>query len=156
MTANSAGICTNFKYQILTGLHALGTSVVRGTSAADTFKFALYTVNQGIGPSTTVYSSTGELSGTGNYTPGGVAVTNATQPLAYGTTGTWTPSASAVWSNLTSSGSFDTALLYNFSQGGTSGAAIAAFALGTQSITSGTLTLAMPTPGATTSLIQIA
>ena len=156
MTANSAGICVSFKYQILCGIHALGTSVVRGTSGADTLKFALFTVNQGIGPSTTQYTTVGELQGTGNYSPGGVTVTNATQPLAFGTTGTWTPSASAVWSNLSSSGSFDTALLYNFSQGGTSGAAIAAFALGTQSITNGTLTLAMPTPGATTSLIQIA
>jgi hypothetical protein len=151
--ANSAGICSSFKTQLLTGLHNFGVGVVRAATTADTFKFALFLTSASIGPTTTTYSTTGELAATGNYTAGGVAVTNATPPALSGTTACWTPSASAVWSNLTSSGAFDTALLYNSTQ---SAAAVAAYALGSQSITAGTLTLTMPANTAGNALVQIA
>ena len=39
--ANSQAMCTSFKQDLLNGLHAFGTSVVRASTAADTFKAAL-------------------------------------------------------------------------------------------------------------------
>jgi hypothetical protein len=154
MAANTYGILYTFKTQLLNGWHAFGTSVVRGATTADTFKLALYQTAQSLAPATTTaYTSTGELAATGNYTAGGVAVTQA-NPAISGSTACWTPGASAVWSNLTSSASFDTALLYNSTQSGTPGVAL--YSLGTQSITAGTLTLTMPANTAGNALVQIA
>jgi hypothetical protein len=42
-----------------------------------TLKGALYLASATTGPTNTVYTSTGELSATGNYTAGGNSVTNA-------------------------------------------------------------------------------
>jgi hypothetical protein len=109
-----------------------------------------------INRSTTVYSTTGELAGTGNYTQGGIAVTNANAPANTGGTGIvafWTPSASLSWANLTSSGAFDAMLLYNASN--TAKNAVAVFTFGSQSVTAGTFTLTMPTNDLTNGLIRI-
>ncbi len=72
--ANSQAICTSFKVELLNGIHALGTTVVRGGTGADTFKAALFLASASIGAGTTAYSATGEVSGT-NYTAGGVTLT---------------------------------------------------------------------------------
>src|SRR6185312_11759288 len=72
MAANAAGICTSFKVEMLQGFHALSSAF----RAADTLKAALYLQSQSIGPATTVYSVTGEVSGSG-YTAGGVTVGSA-------------------------------------------------------------------------------
>ena len=151
MAANSQAICATFKAQCLTGIHALGTTVVRGATTPDTVKAALYLVNQSIGAATSAYSATGEVSGTG-YSAGGVTVTNATAPSVSGTQGVWTPSASIAYSSVTLTSAFDTVLLYNSTQ---SNAAIAAYTFGSQTITAGTLTLTMPVNAAGTALIQL-
>ena len=152
--ANSQAITTQFKRDILKGLHAFGTAVVRAGTTVDSFKMALYLVTASRGAGDTVYNTTGELAGTGNYTQGGTAVTNATEPNTSGTTSFWTPSASVSWANLTSSGAFDAALLYNDTSA--SKLAVAVFTFGSQSITAGTFTMTMPTNDATTGLIRIA
>lgn len=152
--ANSQAMCTSFKQDILNGLHAFGTSVVRGGTGADTFKMALYLTTGSQGAATTVYSSTNELAGTGNYTQTGNTVTNATPPTTSGTTAYWTPSASVSWANLTSSGSFDCSLLYNSTAASKN--AVAVFTFGAQSITAGTFTLTMPTNDSSNALIRIA
>jgi hypothetical protein len=41
--AASQAMCTSFKVEILNGIHAFGTTVVRAATTADTFKIALYT-----------------------------------------------------------------------------------------------------------------
>jgi hypothetical protein len=151
--ANTQAICTSFKQDLLNGLHAFGTSVVRGGTGADTFKGALYLATATLGAATTAYSATGELAASGNYTAGGVAVTNATAPTTSGTTAFWTPSASLQWANLTSSGAFDTVLIYNNTASGKN--AVGVWTFGSQSITAGTFTLTMPTNDATHALIQI-
>jgi hypothetical protein len=138
----------------LNGLHAFGVSVIRAATTKDSFKLALYLVSASRGAGDTVYNTTGELAGTGNYTPGGAAVTKATVPAATGTTAFWTPSASVVWAALTSSGAFDAALLYNDTSA--TDLAVAVFTFGSQTITAGTFTLTMPTNDATTGLIRIA
>lgn len=152
MAANAQAITASFKAQCMSGVHALGVTVVRASTAADTVKAALYLVNQSIGAATTVYSGTGEVSGAG-YTAGGVVVTNSVAPSVSGTTGIWTPSANIVYSGVTLTSAFDTVLLYNSTQ---SNASIAAYTFGSQTITAGTLTLTVPANGASTALIQIA
>jgi len=77
--ANSQAMCTSFKGEILSGIHALGTTVVRAGTGADTLKAALYFASASLGAGTTVYSATGEVTGT-NYSAGGITVTNATAP----------------------------------------------------------------------------
>ncbi len=153
--ANSQAMCTQFKVDLLKGHHALGTCAeTRTGSTKDNLKIALYLASASRGAGDTVYNTTGELAGTGNYTQGGAAVTAATEPTSSGTTAYWTPSASVSWANLTSSGSFDCALLYN-DQFSTK-RAISVHTFGAQSITAGTFTLTMPTNDASTGLIRIA
>ena len=97
----------------MNGHHAFVTSVTRGSSAADSFKAALYLAAATVNASTTVYSATNEVTGTG-YTAGGVAFTWSA-PSSTGTTAFSTPSASFSWTGLTAS-AFDAVLLYNTTQ----------------------------------------
>ena len=150
--ANNQAMCTSFKQDLLNGLHAFGTSVTRGSTAADSFKAALYLTTASLGAATTAYSATGEVSGT-NYTAGGVAVTFGTAPTTSGTAAFVTPSANIVYSNVTLSTAFDTMLLYNNTASGKNAVSVHTF--GAQTITAGTLTLTMPTNAAGTALIQL-
>lgn len=152
--ANVQAMTSAFKRDILLGLHAFGASVVRGATTKDSFKLALYLVSASRGAADTVYNNTGELAASGNYTQGGVAVTNGTDPTVSGTTGIWTPTASAVWAALTSSGAFDAAVLYNDTSA--SKLAVGVFTFGSQSITAGTFTLTMPVNDASNALVRIA
>jgi hypothetical protein len=155
--ANTQAMCTSFMGELLTATHNFGTAPTRGSSAADTFKAALYLTSATINASTTAYSSTGEVSGT-NYTAGGVAVTNATAPSstnASATAGTayWTPSASITYTNVTLSTAFDTVLIYNSTQ---SNKAVSVHTFGSQTITAGTFTLTMPSNTTSTALLRLA
>lgn len=149
--ANSAGLTTSFKQDLLNGLHAFGTTVTRGGTGADTFKFALYQTTASIGPSTTAYTATGEVS-SANYTAGGAAVTNGVAPTTSGTTAYWTPSASVSWSNVTFT--TDCALLYNDTRTGKN--SVGSYTFSSQTVTAGNFTLTMPANAAATALIQIA
>jgi len=149
--ANSQAIATSFKGEVLSGIHALGTTVVRAGTTADTVKAALYLASASIGAATTAYSATGEVSGT-NYSAGGVTVTNGTAPTTSGTTGFWTPSANIVYTNVTLSTAFDCVLLYNSTQ---SNKAIASYTFGSQTITAGTFTLSMPVNDASNALLRL-
>lgn len=151
--ANTAALCTSFKQDLLNGLHAFGTSVVRGATTADTFKAALYLATATIGAATTAYSATNEVSGT-NYTAGGVTVTNATAPTTSGTTAFWTPSANFVWTTVTLSTAFDCVLLYNSTAAGKN--SVGSYTFGSQTVTAGTFTLTMPANASATALVQIA
>lgn len=151
--ANSQAVCTSFKVELMKGIHALGTTVVRGATTKDTIKAALYLASASLGAGTTAYSSTGEVSGT-NYTAGGVTVTNGTEPTNTSTTAHWTPSASIVYTTVTLSTAFDAVLLYNDTQSGDP--AIAVYTFGSQTITAGTFTLTMPTNDGTTGLLRLA
>lgn len=154
--ANTQAMTTAFKQEILNGTHAFGAqgaNSVRTVTTKDVFKAALYLATASRGAGDTVYSTTGELAGTGNYTQGGITVTNATAPTTSGTTAYWTPSASLSWANLTSSGSFDAVVLYNSSNSATAEVSVHTF--GAQSITTGTFTLTMPTNDSSNALIRI-
>jgi hypothetical protein len=145
-------MATSFKGEILSGIHALGTTVIRAGTGADTLKAALYLASATINAATTVYTVTGEVSGTG-YSAGGVTVTNATAPTTGGTTGYWTPSASITYTTVTLTTAFDCVLIYNSTQ---SNKAISAHTFGSQTVTAGTFTLTMPVNDASNALIRIA
>lgn len=150
--ANTQAIATSFKVELMTGHHALGTTVTRGGTTADTLKAALYLATATYNAATTAYSATGEVSGA-NYTAGGVTVTNANAPASSGTTAYWTPSASFSWTTVTLATAFDAVLIYNSTQ---SNRAIAVYTFGSQTVTAGNFTITMPTNDASTGLLRIA
>jgi hypothetical protein len=154
--ANTQSLCTSFLGELMTATHNFGTAPVRAVTSADTFKGALYLASATINAGTTVYTTTGEVTGT-NYTAGGVTVTNATAPTSTNTSATagtayWTPSASVTYTNVTLSTAFDTMLLYNSSQ---SNKAVGVYTFGSQTITAGNFTLTMPTNSSSLALIRL-
>jgi len=144
------------------GEHQLGTAtLVSRTSltapTTDTLKAALYLASATMNASATVYTATGEVSGTG-YTAGGVTVTNATAPTSTNSSATagvafFTPSASISYTTVTLSTAFDAVLLYNSTQ---SNKAISVHTFGSQTITAGTFTLTMPANTTAAALIRLA
>ena len=141
----------------MTATHNFGTSPIRAASTADTFKGALYLASATLNASTTAYSSTGEVTGTG-YTAGGVTVTNATAPTSTNSSttagvGYWTPSASLTYTTVTLTTAFDTVLIYNSTQ---SNKAVSVHTFGSQTVTAGTFTLTMPSNTTTTALLRLA
>jgi hypothetical protein len=155
-------MCTSFMSELMLGQHQLGTSTIvsRGSLTSpttDTLKAALYLVSATIDAATTVYTTSGEVSGI-NYVAGGVTVTNANTPTSTNTSATagvayWTPSASIVYTTVTLSTAFDTVLLYNSTQ---SNKAISVHTFGSQTITAGTFTLTMPANTTSAALLRLA
>ena len=160
--ANTQSMCTSFMSQLMLGEHQLGTATLtsRGSLTSpttDTLKAALYLASATINASTTAYSATNEVSGTG-YTAGGVTVTNATAPTSTNSSATagvafFTPSASIVYTTVTLSTAFDAVLIYNSTQ---SNKAISVHTFGSQTITAGTFTLTMPANTTSAALIRLA
>lgn len=148
--ANTQAVCNSFKTEILNGHHAIGTSVVRAGTGADTFKAALYLASATVNKTTTAYSATGEVTGT-NYTAGGNTFTWTAPANAADVTYT-TPSASITWNTVTLSTAFDAVLFYNNTQ---SNKAVAVYTFGSQTVTAGNFSLTMPTNDQTTGLLRI-
>lgn len=155
--ANTQSMCTSFMSELMTATHNFGTAPTRGAGTADTFKAALYLASATVNASTTAYSSTGEVTGTG-YTAGGVTVTNATPPASTNTSSTagtayWTPSASITYTSVTLTTAFDAVLIYNSTQ---SNKAVSVHTFGSQTVTAGTFTLTMPSNTTSTALLRLA
>jgi hypothetical protein len=135
-------MCTSFKAEVAQGLHNFTAG------SGDIFYIALYVATANLGADTTVYTSTGEASGT-NYTAGGIALTNIT-PLAANGTGYWSFD-DATFSNvtLTCAG----ALIYNSTNGNR---AVCVLNFGqTITKTSSDLVITFPPMGATDSVLRI-
>jgi len=150
--ANTQAMCTSFLGELMTATHNFTT----GTG--NSFKAALYFASATLNASTTVYSTSGEVTGT-NYVAGGVAVTNGTSPLSTNSSttagvGYWTPSASITYTNVTiNSAAFDCVLIYNTSS---SDKAVSVHTFGSQTVTAGTFTLTMPSNTTSTALLRLA
>jgi hypothetical protein len=116
----------------------------------DTFKMALYTSSATLGPTTTAYSATNEISGTG-YTAGGNTLVVSQSPTSGGTT------AFISFSNTTwTSASFTCrgALIYNSTD---SNKAVAIFDFGSdKTVVAGTFTVSFPVADSTNAVIRIA
>lgn len=145
-------MCTSFKLQLLTGTHAFTTSVTRVTTAADTFKIALYTSSATLDASTTIYSTTNEITNTAGsaYVAGGNTLTSATTTSS-GTTA-YVDFADSSWS--TASFTARGALIYNSTQGNKS---VVVLDFGSDKTASaGTFTIVFPTNDASNAIIRIA
>ena len=146
--AITSAICTSFKKELLERKHDFNAT------SGHTFKIALYTSSATLGASTTDYSTTNEVVGTG-YTAGGTALTNI-DPATSGTTA-FIDFADATWpsATITAAG----ALIYNTtSDGGTSttdAVAVISFG-GDKTSTNGDFVVSMPTADASNAIIRIA
>lgn len=141
--AITSALCTSFKAELMQALHNFTTST------GNTFKIALYTSSATLGASTTAYSATNEVSGTG-YTAGGETLTNVT-PTSSGTTA-FTDFADVTWANATITA--NGALIYNSTN---SNRAVAALAFGSdKTSTAGDFKIIFPTADASNAIIRIA
>ena len=148
--ANTQSMCTSFLSELMQGLQNFTTST------GNSFKAALYLASATLNASTTQFTTTNEVSGTG-YTAGGVAVTNGTSPTSSNASATagvayWTPSASLTYTTVTLTTAFDAVLIYNNTN---SNRAVSVHTFGSQTITAGTFTLTMPTNSTTTGLLRL-
>jgi hypothetical protein len=148
--AITQAMATSFKVDLLNGIHAFGTTVVRAATTADTFKIALYTSSATLDSTTTAYATTNEVSGTG-YTAGGNTLTVAQTPTSTSTTA-WLDFSDTTWSSstITANG----ALIYNDDQ---SDKAVAVLAFGgDKTSTNGDFTVVFPTADSSNAIIRIA
>ncbi len=150
--ANAQGFCSQAKVDLLNGLHALGTSVIRAATTKDTYFAALYLTSATRGTGDTVYNSTGEVTGS-NYASGGIAVTTAVAPSLSGATAIFTPSASLVYTNVTLTTAFDCVLIYNSTSA--TKLALQVHTFGAQTVTAGTFSLTMPVNDASNALTRL-
>ena len=135
------GQTTSFKLECYEGFHAFNAAY----RAADTFMIALYTSAASLDATTTVYTATGEVVGTG-YSAGGQTLTVVT----VGSSGTtaFTGFTDVTWTAaLTARG----ALIYNSTQGNR---AVAVLDFGADKTSVTTLTVQFPTTNATSALIR--
>ena len=147
--AITQAMCTSFKVELLNGIHAFGTTVVRGATTADTFEIALFTSSATLDATTTAYSATNEVSGTG-YTAGGNTLTTVA-PTSSGTTA-FLDFNDTTWSTATITARG--ALIYNGTQ---SDKAVAVLDFGAdKTSTAGDFTIVFPTADASNAIIRIA
>lgn len=134
------GLTTSFKQEMLQAGQNLAT---------DTLRMALYTAFADIGPLTTVYTATNEVTGTG-YSAGGELVTGATISTDVQTGTVYVNFDNVSWpgASFTARG----ALIYNVTQ---SNASVAVLDFGSDKTFSSTSnTVTMPVNSATTALIR--
>jgi O-acetylhomoserine/O-acetylserine sulfhydrylase-like pyridoxal-dependent enzyme len=148
--AISQAMCTSFKVEILDGIHAFGTTVTRAGTGADTFKIALYTSAATLGATTTGYTTSDEVVGTG-YSAGGNTLTISQAPTSTGTTA-WLDFADTTWTNATITARG--ALIYNSTQSNKS-VAVLDFG-GDKTSTAGDFTIVFPTADSSSAIIRIA
>jgi hypothetical protein len=136
-------LCTSFKQELLEALHDFNSI------GGNTFKLALYNNSASFDASTTVYTATNEISGTG-YTAGGGTLTNI-DPTTGGTT------AYIDFVDLTFSTATITArgaLIYNSTNGNR---AVAVLDFGAdKTSTAGDFTIVFPTADSSTAIVRIA
>lgn len=141
--AISTSMTTSFKSELMSGLHDFDNP------GGNTFKIALYTSSATLGASTTAYSATNEVTGTG-YTAGGETLTSVS-PTTSGTTA-YVDFADVTWadSTITANG----ALIYNANS---SNASVVTLAFGSdKSSSNGSFVIVFPTANATSAIIRIA
>lgn len=131
--------CTSFKAECYQGIHDLINDII---------KVALYTSAADLSESTTAYSATNEITGTG-YVTGGQVMTGVT--VNFSGSVAYVNFSNVVWSpaQFTARG----ALIYNASK---ANRAIAVLDFGSDKSTSTTFTLSMPANTATSALIRSA
>jgi hypothetical protein len=139
---------TSFRVELLQAVHNFGPTT------PNTFKIALYTGAANIGATTTVYTTTGEVVGTG-YTAGGNTLVISTSPTANNNTA-FVPTAFISFANTSwTSASFTCrgALIYNSTQGNKS---VAVLDFGSdKTVTNDTFQIIFPTSDANSAIVRI-
>lgn len=139
---------TSFKVELLQAIHSFGPT------SPDTFKVALYTASANIGPTTTVYTTTNEVVGTG-YTAGGNTLAISTSPTS-GNNNLNVATAFVSFSNTSwTSASFTArgALIYNSTEGNKS---VAVLDFGAdKTVSNDTFQIIFPTADATSAIVRI-
>lgn len=134
----TSAICNSYKQEILEGVHA----------STDVYKVALYTSSATLDATTTAYSATNEVSGTG-YSAGGETLSGFSTGLSSSTAYLTFTDVAIANATITARG----CLIYNSSK---SNKAVAVFDFGANiSSVNGTFTVDFPAAGAS-SLIGIA
>jgi len=148
--AISQAMTTSFKVDILSGGHNFNTTNRSLTSnTQDTFKIALYTSSATLDATTTAYTTSNEVVGTG-YTAGGNTLTTVA-PTSSGTTA-FVDFNDTQWTTATITA--NGALIYNSSN---SNKSVAVLAFGSdKTSTAGTFTIQFPTADASNAIIRIA
>ena len=142
--AITQAMCTSFKQALLDG------EMDFSSDTSQTYKIALFTSSATLGASTTAYSTTNEVSGTG-YTAGGNTLTISTNPTTSGTTA-FLSFSNTTWSTATITARG--ALIY---QSGGSNPAVAVLDFGgDKTSTAGDFQIQFPTADASTAIIRIA
>jgi hypothetical protein len=140
MAFTGNAFCTSAKVGFLTGTYVPLT---------DTMKIALYTNSATLDATTTVYTTSNEVVGTG-YTAGGNTLTG--NAISYSGTTAWITFSDSSWTTATITARG--ALIYDSTR---SNAAIAVLDFGAdKTSTAGTFTVQMPVAAASTALIRIA
>jgi len=145
--AITQAMCTSFKQELLEGQHDFRTT-------GHTFYMALYTSSATLDATTTDYSATNEVSGTG-YTAAGQQLTQV-NPTTSGTTA-FTDFADETWTTATITARG--AIIYNTTTGGGTGTTDAICVLdfgGDKTSTAGDFTVQFPTADASNAIIRIA
>jgi hypothetical protein len=145
--AITQAVCTSFKVELLGGQHDF-----RGS--ADAMKVALYTSSASLDATTTDYTATAEVVGTG-YSATGAALAQVT-PVASSTTA-YTDFANVTWgtSTITARG----AMIYNTETDGGSGTTESILILdfgGDKTSSAGDFTITFPTADASNAILRIA
>lgn len=139
---------TSFKVELLQAVHNFGPT------SPNTFKVALYTAAANIGPSTTEYTTTNEVVGTG-YTAGGNTLVISTSPTS-GLNSVNVPTAYISFNNTSWTNATFTArgaLVYNVTQGNKS---VAVLDFGSdKTVSNDTFQIIFPTPDANSAIVRI-
>ena len=146
--AITSALCTSFKKELLERKHDFNAT------SGHTFKIALYTSSATLGASTTDYTTSNEVTGTG-YTAGGTTLTNI-DPTSSGTTA-FIDFADATWSSATITAAG--ALIYNTTTDGgtntTNAVAVISFG-GDKTSTNGDFVIQFPAAYASNAIVRIA
>jgi len=141
--AISQAIANSFKKELLEGDHNFKQS------GGDVFKLALYTAGATLTSATTSYTTSNEVSDSGQYTAGGGALVNAGTSITAGVARVDFNNLSFTGVTLTARG----ALIYNTSL---TNAAVAVLDFGSdKTATSGTFTIQFPAPTSTAAILRI-
>jgi hypothetical protein len=139
---------TSFKVELPQGVHNFGPT------SPDTFKVALYTAIANIGPTTAIYTTVGEVVGTG-YTAGGNTLVVSVTPVAANNssgvpTSYWSFSNTS-WTNATFTARG--ALIYNSTEGNKS---VAVLDFGSdKTVNNDIFQIIFPSPDANSAIIRI-
>ena len=141
--AITQAMTTSFKQELMEGVHDFTTH---------TFKIALYTSSATLGATTTAYSATNEVSGTG-YTAGGNTLTVTGGAVSTSGTTAYIDFADTTWSTATITARG--AVIYNSTATGNPAVAVLDFGADKTS-TAGDFTVSFPTADASNAIVRIA